>query len=80
LLLELLRGCADNAERSSQPLAEVRMKASEQEAGLTRLQARHQQIQEELKQVERRIVHARLQVVTLEQRIARLTRSQRRAA
>jgi septal ring factor EnvC (AmiA/AmiB activator) len=80
LLLELLHGYADNAERSSQPLAEVRMKASEQEAVLTRLQARRQQIQKELKQLERQIVQARLQVVTVEQRIARLIRSQRWAA
>jgi hypothetical protein len=80
LLLELLRGCADNAEKSSQPLTEVRMNVSEQEAVLARLQAHRQQIQKELKQLERQIVHARLQVSTVEQRIARLIRSQRRAA
>jgi len=56
------------------------MNASEQEVVLARLQARRKQIQQELKQVEGQIARARLQVVTVEERIARRTRSQRPAA
>jgi hypothetical protein len=56
------------------------MNASGQEAALARLQAHRKQMRQELKQVERQIVRARLQVVTVEQRITRLTRSQRPAA
>jgi hypothetical protein len=56
------------------------MSASGQQAALVRLQRRRQQIQQQRSQVERQIVLTRLQVVTLEQRIARLTRSQRSAA
>lgn len=51
-----------------------------QETALIHLQARRQQIEQELKQVERQVVTARLQVVTVEQRIARLTRKQHKAA
>jgi hypothetical protein len=47
---------------------------------MVRLQARRQQIQQALSQLERQIVQARLQVITVEQRIARLTRSQQRLA
>ena len=56
------------------------MNASEQQATRARLQSRQQQLEHELKQVERQIVVARLQVVTVEQRMARLVRSQRSAA
>jgi hypothetical protein len=56
------------------------MSASVQEAALARLQERRRQIQQELSQVDRQIVRERLQVVTIEQRIARLTRRQRPAA
>ena len=56
------------------------MSASVQEAALARLQERRRQIQRELSQLDRQIVHARLQVVTAEQRIARLTRTRRPAA
>jgi hypothetical protein len=49
-------------------------------SGVDRLQARRQQIQQVLLQLERQMVQARLQVITVEQRIARLTRSQRPAA
>ncbi len=56
------------------------MNAPGQEATSARLLARREQIQQELSQVERQIVQARLQIVTVEQRIARLTRTQRPAA
>jgi hypothetical protein len=56
------------------------MSASEHEAALARLQSRQEQIEHELKQVERQMVAARLQVITVEQRIARLSRSQQRPA
>ncbi len=56
------------------------MSASEQQATLARLQARQKQLKHELKQVERQMVAARLQIVTVEQRNPRLTRSQRSAA
>ncbi len=59
---------------------EIGMSVSGQQAATTRLQARRRQIQQELSQVERQIVLTHLQVVTVEQRIARLTRSRRRAA
>ena len=45
------------------------MSASEQQAALARLQSRQKQIEHELKQVERHLVAARLQVITVEQRI-----------
>ena len=56
------------------------MNASGQEAALARLQARRRQIRQELNQVERRIARARLQVVTVEERIARRSQRQRPAA
>jgi hypothetical protein len=56
------------------------MSVSGQEVALAWLQARRQQIEQELSQVERQIVLTRLQVVTVEQLIGRLTRSQRPAA
>jgi chromosome segregation ATPase len=59
---------------------EIDMSTPGRETALARLQARREQIEQELKQVERQIVAARLQVVTLEQRITRLTRRQRQAA
>jgi hypothetical protein len=59
---------------------EIGMKASGRETALARLQVRRKQLKHELKQAERQIVAARLQVVTAEQRIACLTRSQRPAA
>ena len=48
------------------------MSALEQETKLARLQSRQKQIEHELKQGERQIVALRLQIVTVEQRIARL--------
>jgi hypothetical protein len=59
---------------------EIEMSTPGREMALTRLQARREQIEQELKQVERQIVAARLQVVTIEQRIVRFNRSQRKAA
>jgi hypothetical protein len=64
----------------SQQWREVGMSASGQEAALARLQERRRQIQQELAQLDRQIADARLRVVTVDQRIARLTRSQRPAA
>jgi chromosome condensin MukBEF ATPase and DNA-binding subunit MukB len=59
---------------------EAGMNTPGREAALGQLQARRQQIERELAQVERQIAQTRLQVVTVEQRITRLTRSQRLAA
>jgi hypothetical protein len=59
---------------------EIAMSTPGRESALVSLQARREQIEQELKQVERQIVAARLQVVTLEQRIARLSRSHGKAA
>ncbi|MGH7174461.1 MAG: hypothetical protein ACRELF_26300 [Gemmataceae bacterium] len=56
------------------------MSASGRQTALARLQSRRMRIEHELKQVERQMVAARLQVVTVEQRIARLIRNQRKAA
>jgi cell division protein FtsL len=56
------------------------MSVSDAEVALARLQAQRGQIQQALSQLERQIAQQRLQVVTIEQRIARLTRSQRPAA
>ena len=56
------------------------MNAPGRETTLSRLQERRRQIKHELKQVERQMVAARLQVVTVEQRIAGLTRRLRNAA
>ena len=50
------------------------------ETALAHLQARREQIEQELTQVERQIVAARLQVVTIEQRIVRFNRSHGKAA
>jgi hypothetical protein len=71
---------ADEGEGSGKRLREVDMNASDAETALARLQARRQQIQQELSQLARQIAQTRLRVVTVEQRIARLTRSQRPAA
>jgi hypothetical protein len=59
---------------------EVGMNASGRETALARLQARHKQIQRELAWVERKITRARDQVFSIQQRIATLTSSHRRAA
>jgi hypothetical protein len=56
------------------------MNASDAETALARLQARRQLVPQELSQLARQIAQTRLRVVTLEQQIARLTRSQRPAA
>jgi hypothetical protein len=80
LPLDSSRRRADEAEWSSKKLVEVDMSVSGQEAALARLQARRKYIRQELKQVERQIVRTRLQVATVEQRIARRTGSQRLAA
>jgi hypothetical protein len=50
------------------------------EAALGQLQARRKQIERELAKVGWQIAQTRLQVVTVEQRITRLTRRQRLAA
>jgi hypothetical protein len=50
------------------------------ETVLALLQSRREQIEQELKQVQRQIVAARLQVVTIEQRITRLRRNQCKVA
>jgi hypothetical protein len=71
---------ADEGEESCKQLVEVNMNVSGQEVVLAQLQARRRQIQQELSRVERQILQARLQIITVEQRIARLTRSQRPAA
>jgi hypothetical protein len=59
---------------------ESAMSVSGRETALTCLQERRKEIKHELKQVERQLVTARLQVVTVEQRIACLIRSQDKAA
>ncbi|HTU20713.1 MAG TPA: hypothetical protein VMG10_21815 [Gemmataceae bacterium] len=56
------------------------MSISDQEAALARLRTQRQQLQQALLQVERQIIRARLQVVTVEERIVRLSRGQRPAA
>jgi hypothetical protein len=78
--LDSSRRHADEAEKAFKERVETGMNASRQEVALARLQARRQQIEQQLSQVERQIVQTRLQVVTVEQRIARLSRSQRPAA
>jgi len=56
------------------------MSVSGPEAALARLQARRREIQQELSQLARQIAQTRLRLVTIEQQIARLTRSQRPTA
>ena len=75
------QGSTDESKRLIQEVLdeEAAMSTSRRETALARLQSRRQQIEHELKQVERQIVAARLQVVTVEQRIARLIRARKAA-
>ena len=59
---------------------EVAMSASEREMALARLQARRRQIERELARVERKMVRARGQVLVVQERMASLTLTHRRAA
>jgi len=59
---------------------EVAMSASERERALTRLQVRRRQIERELARVERKLVRVRGQVLAVQERMASLTLTHRRAA
>lgn len=78
--LDSSRRHADETEKASKEMGEAGMNASRQEVALARLRARRRQIQQQLSQVERQIVQTRLQAITVEHRIARLSRGQRPAA
>jgi hypothetical protein len=56
------------------------MNAPGREATRARLQVRRKQIERELARVDRKIARARVQVLSIQQRIATLTSSHRRAA
>jgi hypothetical protein len=59
---------------------EVAMSASERERALARVQARRRQVERELARVERKIVRVRGQVLAVQERMASLTLTHRRAA